>query len=331
MVADENMAKDAIDVHKLNGLGMQVDQNSYSYLVFCHSRCGNVAFFSWYISTVIVDFVKNMRVIGGLGPTVQAWYQLDGEAVQIECFTDPFIQKLLEENHISVGKLPASTTMVLQACDAGNAFKATKKKLKSIPKPNIEHNKHKIDVTASCLAKHDQIVGKKLAYAHREPLINGLVRLQSALVSTITEGVILASFDNTGIWPFSIDKILSNCFRIMTDEEINIVKQSIIPLSEKIAIEGELKDSDLNSIIIIPTVDKPHATPKDQHCLSHKRAVCMTNKSVIDKETSRKHKLQISKSNKSKRVSKERIAEENLTNQKLPPNLQKDFVIMESD
>ena len=48
-----------------------------------------------------------------------AWFQLDGERIQIECFQDSKILTLMHSNHNCVGKPAASITEITQACDAG--------------------------------------------------------------------------------------------------------------------------------------------------------------------------------------------------------------------
>jgi hypothetical protein len=73
------------------------------------------------------------------------WFQLDGEQVQIECYSHPATVDILRDSNIVVGKLPASTTAVTQPCDAGNCFKSAKCTLKVINDADI--SKHRPFVT----------------------------------------------------------------------------------------------------------------------------------------------------------------------------------------
>jgi hypothetical protein len=70
-------------------------------------------------------------------PDSFGWLQLDGEAMQIECFKAPEITQFLNDHHIVVGKPPGSSTEITQPCDAGNCFRGRKKGLTSVTNADI--------------------------------------------------------------------------------------------------------------------------------------------------------------------------------------------------
>lgn len=75
---------------------------------------------------MLLPFVSGIRAHYDLAADDLAWFQLDGEQVQINCYSEKPMFESLEVHNIVVGKLAASTTEISQPCDKGNCFKGTK-------------------------------------------------------------------------------------------------------------------------------------------------------------------------------------------------------------
>ena len=87
-----------------------------------------------------------------------AWFHLDGEPNQIECFQDPEILDLVHANHISVGKPAGSTTEITQACNAGVVFKGPKTTNKRINDADVVSNSVMINLLKEVFRNHDVAV-----------------------------------------------------------------------------------------------------------------------------------------------------------------------------
>ena len=108
VIADERMAEGEFKVYTIVGLGLTTEVAGCDiYVMYCKTRCGNVGFYRWLIESILVLWVQEIRRKYNLPFDCIAWFQLDGEPVQLICFADPELQLLLKLHNIAVGK-PAS-------------------------------------------------------------------------------------------------------------------------------------------------------------------------------------------------------------------------------
>ena len=125
LLSDEKLRKDECKVHKIPQLSIGLDANPYGYIIFCKTRCGNPAFFHWLNESVLLPYVRMLRISFADAASF-AYIFCDGEATQIAPYsTGPLPAKFKSEN-IIVGKLSAASTAVSQPCDVGNIFKSAK-------------------------------------------------------------------------------------------------------------------------------------------------------------------------------------------------------------
>ena len=81
-------------------------------VVFCKRRGCNVEFYNWLNKSFIVPNVMKLRSAYDLSDDDIAWFQLDGEPKQIECYESESMQQHMTESDIVCGKPAASTTSV---------------------------------------------------------------------------------------------------------------------------------------------------------------------------------------------------------------------------
>lgn len=319
------MEKDAIDIHKCNGIGMSPNQSSFIYIVFCHSRCGNQSFYEWFVQTIIVDFVKTLRNIFHYNESIEAFYQLDGEPIQIECFIKESIQKILKDNSIVVGKLPASTSMLTQPADVGACFKSSKQKLKSILKDKTDDNDPKLRLVKYIINEHQNSINNNNNNSYYNSIAIGLVSIIKSIESTFTPQMIIDSFKLAGISPFNFERILHNCKKSITIDEENQYKVDLDLYTSDLENFGEIRDTTFNTIINNSNNNKSFNKPRENAAMSRKRSIFLTNKTVINKEIGRKSKLiDLKQRSKSKR-SKTMRTEQNNTSNTLPAHFGNEF------
>jgi hypothetical protein len=216
VIADDSMDEDAIDVHRVEGLGVGTQLESHGYLVFCKTRCCNLAFFVWYNKHVVIPAVGRGRDhFNCLSSESLAWFQLDGEPVQIQCYTDKSVIKTLEDHRIVVGKPPGSSTAATQPCDRGNCFKGPKTTNKKLEDVHVEDNEEMITRLTEVIGEHNIVDSatskKKMSAAHKRMAVFGLLRVKFALEESMTSRMIKESFALTGIYPYSFEQIMTNC------------------------------------------------------------------------------------------------------------------------
>ena len=134
IIADENMHADTIDVHEVRTLvnhGNNICGYESGYVVFLKTTPGK-KFFEWYVSEIVVDFVRRLKIAYEFKDDATAFLVHDGEYCQINTWmTDTNeLAEMFKTLHIAVGKLGASTTGVSQPLDAGKLFCSVRQAVK---------------------------------------------------------------------------------------------------------------------------------------------------------------------------------------------------------
>jgi hypothetical protein len=96
------MHPSGLDVHRVAGLGIGTDIGNSGYVVFCRTRCCNIAFYDWFNRQLLLLFIDRIKENFGIDNTTPAWFQLDGEPEQIAIYSNPAILKLFDDNNILV-------------------------------------------------------------------------------------------------------------------------------------------------------------------------------------------------------------------------------------
>lgn len=287
IIADENMTKEDIDVHTVSGLGHGVGIENKGYVVFAKTRCVNVKFYEWYNTAVLVQFIINIKAHRNLSNDSVAWFQLDGEAVQIECYKSPAVLKILSDQHVVVGKSAASTTQITQPCDIGDCFKATKNMIKHTSDSDVAMDTHMLGQLSTVYANHmTKTAGLKMSANHIKMGKNGLLRVHQASKAAVSSKTVKESFSRAGVYnhntaSYDLSKILSNCTtKISIDEESEII--AVVPkLASILNKNGELKDSDFDKYNIR---ENEAIGSKDNLVLNRKRTILLTNAALVQKE-----------------------------------------------
>ena len=109
LVADPGMSNEDLSVSEISGLSTSTEPGSKGYLCFCKSRVGNFAFYKWFITVVLVEFVALLRGTLSEEDSDQSFFlTCDGEDTQIAVFQDDEVNAILIANRIDDGKGCAS-------------------------------------------------------------------------------------------------------------------------------------------------------------------------------------------------------------------------------
>lgn len=296
VIATDKMEKDKYDAYKVYGLGYCVGQSSKGYVVFCNSRTCNESFYTWYMNVILIPYVKSQRRHYKLNDDSSAFFQLDGEMTQIQCFQNTAMIKLMEDNHVTVGKPPASTTSTTQPCDVGNCFKASKKYLKGLSDNDTRCNYHLRDALNDVLREHIQ-KHPMMTIAHRKMAVSGILRINLALVNTVKFNVIIDSFYKAGVWDYTmktpgpnINTILDNTKvyngETLTEDDRVAITAALPELIRIMRKNGQLTEKDFADNGIRCNIEAKK--DKELLAISNRRYVFLTNQSLIASETAKK-------------------------------------------
>jgi hypothetical protein len=255
------------------------------------SRCGNIAFYKWFLDTVFRTAVSDTERFYNYEENSPAYLQLDGEPIQLKCFEDPEILDQLRNKNIDIGKSFFSGTSIVQPADVGNLFRGSKKAAKSLKDPHVvngvtfkevqaafaSHNKKQKDAGRSGLTQHHNSMGPK-----------GVVRVQLALQNAACKNTIVKSFAKAGVFPYKLDDIL----KLRRGDKISTLQKSLITTAMPIwgtryAAQGELFESDFDEFEI-PVDAKKVTVPRDKRVVYQRRSVLLTHREVWIREAKKK-------------------------------------------
>ena len=297
ILADNEMPEEEFAVYEVPGLHAHTGMCGKGYIVLCKTRCCNAAFYNWFNRSILIPFVEATRAHYDLQSDTLAWFQLDGEPKQMECYSKSELLDVLEEHNIAVGKPPASTTSTTQPCDVGNCFKAPKTSLKHINTAESPRNTHAVNRIEAVLKQHEDTYGHKLPYAHKKMAVEGLLKVQLALQNSMKRDMVCKSFAMCGIYPLSASQILNQCkTKIDTAEEERIMK-SLDCLVERMKVQGELYEQDFDDFGIMTGT----SGTKDKLVLYRRRSVILTNKQLYMREVEKRDKSKVAQLPKPKK------------------------------
>ncbi|KAJ1393580.1 hypothetical protein B484DRAFT_408168, partial [Ochromonadaceae sp. CCMP2298] len=215
------------------------------------------AFYRWLFRDYFATAVLKLRGAYSLADETPAWFQLDGEPLQIKCFEEPSMVDRFCELCVVCGKPPASTTECTQACDCGNCFKGSKTALKYIKDMDIDEdlNAHKIAYL------RDQVFAVHMA-------------------ETVKQSTVQESWRKTGIYPFSLDTILSSCKEKVSLQERDVIRTGLPELARRIMERGELLGADLRAALG-PDIYLPHLFSRDLLVMYRRRSVILTHQAIL--------------------------------------------------
>ncbi len=324
VLQDSNMEKDSIDVHRVEELGMTNTINTCGYVVFCKTRCCNELFYVWYLQCIVIAWAITNCQKHNLGADALCWFQLDGEAVQIECFKHPAVIEMLYENHLAIGKPPGSSTEITQPCDTGNCFRGSKASLKTISSEDVADNYYMLKSLRDMydVHCHKMLNGdiSKLGCSNTSPqrymAIKGLLRVQLALQIGINIKTIKSSFKKCGIYPYSLTRMFSNCTTPLTKNQEISITSNMSDIVKRMMKQGELFEKDFDDFGV--PVDKSGKS-KDHLVINRRRSLLLTNSVFIAREDNKMKAKQIAEEEKlvKKRAAGKIIKEKPAKKQKL--------------
>lgn len=304
ILADPNLTPEECCIYPVKGLGVGTNFDNLGNVVIMNDRSGNREFYRWLILDVLVPWIDKIRDYYELGIEKTAYVNFDGEDVQINPMFDEDIVQLLKEKNIQLGKVPGSSTQNTQAADAGHVFISIKTTNKGLNDHSVKHQTPLIDRLTAVFKAHNAYLNspergdarlkgrKKKTVAADAIEMNpqhvrlakyGLLRVLMALQNSLRPHMIRESFQVVGVWPFSLDRTLSNCKTpIRVNDKANIESQ-LEALTDNFEENGEISDFDLqNTFGIAPTF--PFAKSKDALVLSRRRAVQLTHPKIVEKQ-----------------------------------------------
>ena len=266
--------------------------NQHSHVAVAASRQGNAAFFQWLFGEYIIEQIKAHRKRHKLADDAPILLTMGGEVDQIKLFDamDAPMKLLYEQNGISLLKLPASCSGILQPLDKCSLFKSTKKTLTSERMDEIVTiiaNNYKQDFsrlesilttrTMQPTGDSEFKVSKGLSLDNS---INDILTIAYIVKQYSSPKDFLDAFKDCGLWPLSIDKTLScGKSKIFHGSHVaDIIRARLTDLKAHFHEYGLVKEDYMTELGIEDChVDSARtAKPKDERVIHRQRAVLVT-------------------------------------------------------
>ena len=288
MLACDSMGPDEFEVFEVRGLcKSDAAINDFGYIVFCATRSGNASFYKWLNIAVILPFIGTLREMLELDSSCKAVVVCDGEAVQIDPYQEPEVQRAYETSCVFMLKLCASTTAVSQPCDAWKLFSALKARVRSMLDEwkGQKFLERKIGIAMRQFGK--------LNARDKSRATKGLLMIRKAIGDHLRGSTILSSFQIVGLRPYSMLQILRQFHQEPTAGDLARTADEVKPMVQKLARLGQLADADLmrgysmaRDALNRGTLE-PLARPKEDRSLHQRRVVLCLHKEVVVAELNR--------------------------------------------
>ena len=283
VIGDDSLEPEDCITVKVTGLSNTNAVGAFGYLVFCQSRAGNDSFYVWYVTTVVLPFVKEVRENLGSdglfpnGDRMAAFVSCDGEASRIRVLMSEDVVARFKDVKVFLGKTPRSCSGVTQASDISQDFKAEKKVMKNIKYSDFQNPVLKQllqDIMDSLHNFSDEI--KKL-------MVTSLLQLTYTAHSVINLHIVVDGYTQFGQQGGNIDlfKILS-AIRSTTPAKQKTLMQKLLPqFVDMMRARHQITEKEMDEAGIM-NVNRKGTLPSENATISHKRAVLINGSEIID-------------------------------------------------
>ena len=307
LIAIPTMGENDFFYKAIPGLSHSGEANAVGYVCFTKSRCGNAAFWNWFITNIAIDEIVKIRNIFGLtndGTPLRAWFAMDGENIVLENLLTEDTLALLAQAMVDAGKYPHSTSLIYQALDRAATFKVGKKRLKHVTAdatwvgdPVVELLlKHAFDELARGGIATDQH-GKEARWPpiattseQRAKMIYAVLRIMYVLPSAVARINTVEGFRLAGQYPLDYWHIMLQCFRYHPRKTLEDMRAT---LEEKhvqfMRTNGRLTEQllDEDDVPKLEAGMDNNSVPRDQRPLPNNRAVVLTSANTLATEQQR--------------------------------------------
>ncbi len=236
----------------------------------------------------------------------ETFVQMDGEKVQIDVYKSPEILEALKNNNIHICKSPASTTEILQPCDAGNCFKAAKSVCRQLHDEDVANDLLSIKMLENMMGLHLQKYPpptnkRSKASLNKHKTIYGILRIRLSWNKTLSSQMIIDSFTKTGVYPYNPDVIFGLCKEPFSLDEVNQIKGLLPNLTEIFSNQGEISDNNFQQLQILGTTK----TNVDNLIVTRRRSAELTNSNFLMNEANkakRKQDAELARKQKKQRI-----------------------------
>jgi hypothetical protein len=280
MFADDSMPPEDIKIIKCPGVSHN-DVLRPGYVVFSRTRCGNAAFYSWFLENVMHQSVCDIRHAFNLRDAY-AFVSSDGEPIQIKTFAQKHNVDLLNAANIFEAKHCASFSAMANALNAGSYFRSTKAKMKAPPAPRVEMHTKELEERLS------QQLAEECDHLHlpiRNKVVKAVCRVVYACHSVFKVDSIIDSFDKTGQYSpeskgMNFDKKMKCCTSSIPSAHLEKMKTALPRLAAIFRVKGFLSEEDMD-IEGIPKVEDTRKVPEEQRVLHQNRAIVLNTEANL--------------------------------------------------
>ncbi len=287
MVAISELKHEEWLVVEVAGLVTPTCKSRKGYLYFGKDRSGTSEFWRWFEEKIVLATITDCRADYDLRDGNQMYTEAtatcDGEMhVMKEIFTNELMTQFTDQE-VTIGKLPASCSGILQASDRAKTFMASKKRLHTVVEddlvvsnPVVEDNLNKAFKQLEDKYEINVPSGKK------NGLIYGCQAVMRALSDTIKPKVIEDGFRVTGQYPLNISVMLDQSYADI-DEDMRQTMNTRLERDLRLFREQGYLTEEQYEASGIPTNDDQTGMLRDQKGMHNQRAMLLTHPATVER------------------------------------------------
>jgi len=207
----------------------------------------------------------------------------DGEQIVMN---EVLINEVVEpftDQEVTVAKLSASCSGILQASDRAKTFMASKKRLRTIVQDDIDVSNPVLDNNLKKAFKQlEDKYNIKVPSGKEECIIYGCKAVMRTLSDTVKPHVISDGFKVTGQYPLNLELMLDQSYADIDEElrqRMNARLEHDLSLFRE---QGYLTEAQYEASGI-PTNDDPDSKPRDERGLHNQRAMLLTHPKTVER------------------------------------------------
>lgn len=287
MVAISELSAGQWHVAEIPGLIVPTGSTRKGYLYFGKDRSGTPEFWRWFLKHIVLSTVVTCRLDYNLrdenGMPTEAVVTCDGEQIVMNEIFNNALRQEFTDHEVTLGKLPASCSGILQASDRAKTFLASKKRVKTIVEDDMDLTNPVLDANIKSAFK--ELEAKftiDVPSGKQDSIVYGCKAVMQAITDTVKPHVIADGFRVTGQYPFNISLMLDQSY---ADIGLELRQTMNSRLEHDLALfreQGYLTEEQYEASGI-PTNDDQTGMLRDAKGLHNQRAMLLNHPKTVQR------------------------------------------------
>jgi hypothetical protein len=284
IIASPNLKKEECDWYEVPGLSQSSEGDCSGWMVFTKTRAGNKeVFFKEHMLTL--DLLEKSEKALMPQDRGKRWkiHTADGEPASMPVAMSSHVQDMYKQRKVHLVKVPASCSLINQACDRMKDFLNTKKVVKDLSNNFVVDEVLKENVQLA-VDEHRLKYKDSVTSENGHKIVDALCRIVFAMRRACTPCDVVKAFAKAHQFPKAYDTAIENCTTKLTKQEVEKAKEGRETIAAEFRLEGQCKEVTFNALGVKSMArHQDRKIHKDQRVLYHQRAVWLNHPKTVER------------------------------------------------